>query len=688
MIALSEQSVPDMDGDDVKPPSVTTGPAGAATLHPEVKVNIQAYIEPVIRTIAGGFIVACGILLYMKPEWSMLWLSILLFVGVNLFQSGFTKFCMMEKLLKKLHFRSELDVINSLSQANAEAEARAAFYDTLGLLNEVVIELSRDGKLAFLSDHWLKLLGSDLPGNAHFLGHPFMIFINKQDRRSLERLLQALLSSDRDKVVSMRFRMLREDQLEHWVEGKFALYRKQGLVQGIRGVLRDVTEAHVQEKRISHMAMHDTLTNLPNRTYLDDRISEEIKRSDITGSKFALLFIDLDNFKQVNDLHGHKSGDQLLINVGNILRANLRATDVLARWGGDEFVVLIPFSHDVEIARRVASEMMRKLQTNLEKRDSDMHVTLSIGIAVYPDDGDSGESLLMLADKALFYAKSQGRNNIQMFSDLQTHAIGYEDVDMTSRFVAAVKQNRLQVNYQPVMDANDHSNMVGVEALARWHDDKYGWVSPASFIPLAENLGLINEVGRQILEQAMHHFSQRSGLCTDIKLAVNVSKRQLVSDDFYPMIMAMVERFGLKPGQIKLEITESIALQGVEQARGHLQTLSDAGFTLSLDDFGTGFSSLSLVHELPFDEIKIDISFVRRIKTPEGKVLVRTIVDMGHAMKLVLVAEGVEDRETADILQEMGVEMLQGYYFSRPMPQEDCAVFIAGLSAMDVQPLT
>jgi len=182
-------------------------------------------------------------------------------------------------------------------------------------------------------DGWT-LTGSDLPGNAHFLGHPFMIFIHKQDRRSLERLLQALLSSDRDKVVSMRFRMLREDQLEHWVEGKFALYRKQGLVQGIRGVLRDVTEAHVQEKRISHMAMHDTLTNLPNRTYLDDRISEEIKRSDITGSKFALLFIDLDNFKQVNDLHGHKSGDQLLIDVGNILRANLRATDVLARWGG------------------------------------------------------------------------------------------------------------------------------------------------------------------------------------------------------------------------------------------------------------------------------------------------------------------------------------------------------------------
>lgn len=639
----------------------------------------QTYIEPAIRSIVGGFIVACGALIYFQPESSWLWLSVLIFVGFNLFQSGLTKFCIMEKLLKKLHFRSELDEIKSLGQANAEAEARAAFYDTLGLLNEVVIELSRDGKLAFLSDHWLKLLGSGHRSDAHFLGHPFMAFINKQDRSPLEYLLQAVLNGDRG-MVNMRFRMLREDQLEHWVEGKFALYQKQGQVQGIRGVLRDVTEAHVQENRINHMAMHDALTNLPNRTYLDDRINKEIKRSNISGSKFALLFIDLDNFKQVNDLRGHKSGDQLLIDVSNILRANLRESDVLARWGGDEFVVLLPFSQGADVARKVAAELMHKLQLNLEKMDSDTFVTLSIGIAVYPDDATTGENLLMLADKALFYAKTQGRNNIQMFSDMHTQSIGYEDVDMTARFVAAVKHNLLQVNYQPVMDARDHTHMVGVEALARWHDDKYGWVSPANFIPLAENLGLISEVGRQILEQALHHFSQRSGLCTDIKLAVNVSKRQLVSDDFYPMLMAMVERYGMTPGQLKLEITESIALQGVEQAREHLQKLSDAGFTLSLDDFGTGFSSLSIVHELPFDEIKIDISFVRRIKTPEGRVLVRTIVDMGHAMQLALVAEGVEDEETAGILREMGVEMLQGYYFSRPMPKEDCAAFIAGLS--------
>lgn len=654
-------------------------------MKPETQMIRQTYVEPAIRTIAGTFIVACGAMIYLKPEWSWLWFGILFFVGFNLFQSGLTKFCLMEKLLKRLHFRSELDEIKTLSRANAEAEARAAFYDTLGLLNEVVIELSQNGTIAFVSDHWLKLLGCENRSNSNYLGLPFLAFINKQDRNKLEKLLETLLKADQD-TMSMRFRLQREDAHEHWVEGKFALYRKLGQVQGIRGVLRDVTETHMQEKRISHMATHDALTSLPNRVYLDNRINEEIERSRINGSKFALLFIDLDNFKQINDLHGHKSGDRLLKEVSSILRSNLRATDVLARWGGDEFVVLLSYSQDDEIPRKVAGELMHKLQLNLEKTYSDAFVTLSVGIAVYPEDADKAEALLVQADKALFYAKSQGRNNIQMYGELQSNAAGYENVDMTSRFVAAVKQGLLQVHYQPVMDARDHTNVVGVEALARWHDDKYGWVSPASFIPLAENMGLINEVGRQVLEHALIHFSQCSGLCADLKLAVNVSKRQLMSPDFYPMLLEMVQRHGMQPRQIKLEITESIALHGIDLAKGYLQRLSDAGFTLSLDDFGTGFSSLSHVHELPFDEIKIDISFVRRLRTPEGRVLVKTIVDMGHAMQLSLVAEGVEDQETAGILREMGVEMLQGYHFSQPVTREACADFIARLrSPLPVQ---
>jgi diguanylate cyclase (GGDEF)-like protein/PAS domain S-box-containing protein len=643
------------------------------------KMARKIYIEPTIRSIVGGFIVVCALLLYFNPQSSWLWLTLLLFAGTNLFQSGLTRFCMMEKLLKKLHFHSELDEISSLSLANAEAEARAAFYDTLSLLNEVVIEISRDGTLVFLSDHWPDLLGIDHGTQTHHIGLPLASFIRDQDQARLARLLEVLLTNG-STTVSTRFRMVRDDEAEHWVEGKFALHHKQGKVQGIRGVLRDVTEAHMQENRISHMAMHDALTSLPNRIYLDERINDEIRRANAAGSKFALMFIDLDNFKQINDLHGHRAGDQLLINVSRILRAHLRESDVLARWGGDEFVVLLTSQHSPETARVVALELMRTLQTNLKQIHNDVFVTLSIGIALYPDDALTDEDLLMQADKALFYAKSQGRNNVQVFSDLQNTAAGYENVQMTARFVAAVKQKLLQVYYQPVMDAGDHTRVVAVEALARWHDDNLGWVSPSKFIPLAENMGLINEVGHHILENALKHFSQCNSLCGDLKLAVNISKRHLMSQDFYPMIIAMVQRHGLQPAQIKLEITESIALQGIEVAMSHLQKLSDAGFILSLDDFGTGFSSLSHLHELPFDEIKIDLSFVRRIKTAEGRILAKTIVEMGHAMQLSLVAEGVEDSETAEILREMGVDMLQGYYFSRPMPAAECPDFMERLA--------
>lgn len=635
------------------------------------------YIQPAVRSIAGFFILLSGTAVYLMPEWLGLWLGLLFFVGINLFQSGFTKYCILEKLLKKLNFRSEIDEIRSLNQAHAEAEARAAFFDTLVLLNEVVVEVDRAGMLAFASDHWRKLLGCTRTECCDFLGQPFLSFIAEQDRAAVQGVLDTLGRGERDSM-NLRFRMLREDLLEHWIEGKFALYRKHGEEHGVRGVLRDVTEAHVQEKRISHMALHDALTGLPNRLHLDQRINETIADCRAAGGKFALLFIDLDNFKRINDLHGHKTGDQLLINVSDVLSANLRESDILARWGGDEFVVLMPFPPDADAVRASAAALVRRLEAELKKVYHDAFLTLSIGIALYPDDADSGETLLVQADKALFHAKSQGRNNIQMFQDLHT---GLDDAEMATRFVAAVKQGQLQVYFQPLMDAADHTRVVGVEALARWHDEKFGWVSPATFIPLAENIGLIHEVGRTVLDRALAHFSRCEGADESMRLSVNVSSRQLTSREFHPMLVKLVEQYGLRPHRVKLEITESIALEGIDKAKACLRRLADTGFMLSLDDFGTGFSSLSHVHELPFNELKIDISFVRRLKTPEGRVLVKTIADMGHAMQLSLVAEGVEDLETATILRELGVQTLQGYYFSPPLPKESCHAYMHGVRA-------
>jgi diguanylate cyclase (GGDEF)-like protein len=626
------------------------------------------YIEPTIRTIAGALVTASGILLYLRPDMKLLWLVLLFFVSLNLFQSGFSRFCLMEKLLKKCRFRSEMDEIKSLNKINAE------HLDTLNLLSEVVVELSWEGKIVRLTDSWSKLRGKDAINvlTCPCLGRQFSDYMHFDDRAALKQLLDRLKENE---VKTLRFRMLREDNSEHWIEGKFTRYGEPRLHPVIRGVLRDVTESYLQEKHISHMAMHDALTGLPNRVLLEERMGRAIGQARRSGLKVAVLFIDLDNFKQVNDVHGHKAGDQLLVSISTILKETLRDSDTMARWGGDEFVVLLQGGQHEDEACDVAEKLMAVIQQRVLVEHIDTKVTLSIGMAVFPDDADSSEDLLIQADKALFFAKSQGRNNVQRYSRMRDSDLGYQEVGMTARFAAAVSQREIQVNYQPLVDAGS-GRTVGVEALARWHDDKHGWVSPATFVPLAENLGLISDMGQQVLEQSLVDFRQFLQQDPELHLAVNISNRQLFSPNFMQGLLELLEEYGIQPAQLKLEITESIALLGIGNVKTCLKELSDAGFCLSLDDFGTGYSSLSYLHEFPVCELKIDISFVRRIHTEDGRVMLKTIVDMGHAMKLRLVAEGVEDAETARILHEMGVERLQGYNFSKPLPKDECMQLI------------
>ncbi len=495
----------------------------------------RPYIEPVIRTIAGGFLIICAFVALYYPELKFYWLGFLFFIGINLFQSGLTRFCLMENMLKRLGFRSEMDEIRT-------------------------------------------------------------------------------------------------------------------------------------------MALHDALTALPNRTFLEDQINRSIAHAQRSEQKVALLFIDLDNFKQINDVQGHKVGDQLLISVSQILQSRLRSYDTLARWGGDEFVVVIPDLDDPDLALSIAEKLMAAVNEKLGL-DQKFHTTLSIGIAMYPDDAASTESLLIQADKALFHAKSQGRNNIQVFGDIHEQGIGYLDTELTSRFTRALKNKELLVHYQPIVHATTFQP-VSVEALARWNDESEGWVSPGVFIPLAETMGLIEDVGKQVLETSLAYFSKCQAK-NNIRMAVNISNRQLFSKEFLPSLIELVTKYHIEPNRLKLEITESSALE-TESAVYTLQALSDKGFYISLDDFGTGFSSLSRLHQLPFDELKIDMSFVHRINTEEGKTMLQTIVNMAKAMDLDVVAEGVEDLQSAHALRDMGVDYLQGFYFSKPRPPEECKLFLEG----------
>jgi len=621
------------------------------------------YIEPTIRIIAGFLITVSGCLIYARPDMELTALALLFFVSLNLLQSGFTHFCIMEKILKRLGFRSELGEIKNLNKVNAD------HLDTLNLLSEVVVELSSEGRIVRLTDSWGTLFGIDKADISKSVGKNFTGFMNIEDRLVMEQLLKRVKESS---VEVVRFRMQRDDNSEHWTEGKFTLYSNDRFEPAIRGVLRDVTDSYLQEKRISHMAMHDALTNLPNRVLLEDRMERAVSQARRSKEKVAVLFVDLDNFKQVNDAHGHKIGDQLLVAISAILKKTLRGSDTLARWGGDEFVILLQGFNQVDDAQKIAEKLMGVLQQETFVADIDRLVTMSIGIAVFPDDADSCESLLIQADKALYFAKDQGRNNVQMYSQMRDSDLGFQKVDVTSRFAAAVKREEIQVYYQPVVDATS-GRAVAFEALARWKDGEHGWVSPAIFIPMAENLGLMNPLGDQVLQRALQDLKEFLQYDPVLCMSLNVSNRQLFSPDFLKKLVNLLEKNGIGIEQVKLEITESLAmLGGMSNAKECLMELANAGFYLSIDDFGTGYSSLSYLHEFPVDELKIDISFVRRIETENGRVMVEAIAGMGLAMKLKLVAEGVENLETAHILQGMGVERFQGYYFGRPMPKEDC----------------
>jgi diguanylate cyclase (GGDEF)-like protein len=386
--------------------------------------------------------------------------------------------------------------------------------------------------------------------------------------------------------------------------------------------------------------------------------------------KVGLCFFDLDHFKQINDTLGHKAGDRLLIVLSEAVRDRLRDGDTLARWGGDEFVLLIPDMKSSQDIREVVAKIADITREPLTVDGAEFAVTFSMGVTIYPDDADNLDALLSQADRAMFYAKAQGRNTYQFFADMSQKGLGKKDLYIQHRLAAAIKNNEILAWFQPLVDTKT-GHTLGLEALARWHDAELGWVSPASFIPMAENLGLIRELGEQVLTATLSAGRDWKARGFDLGLAVNVSKRQLFMPDFTEKLIKDAQHFGIAPQRITLEITESVALIDVEFAMERLNELNRAGFRIAIDDFGTGYSSLSQLHDMPVHEIKIDISFVRRIHTPPGLRVVQAIIQMASAIRLECVAEGVEDAVTAEMLSQLGVNTLQGFHFAKPMPQAD-----------------
>ena len=421
-------------------------------------------------------------------------------------------------------------------------------------------------------------------------------------------------------------------------------------------------------RQLEHQAYHDILTGLANRVTFDDHLRLAADQARRHGYRLAVMFLDLDRFKTINDTLGHTIGDGLLIHIAKRLKECLRDSDTLARLGGDEFAVLLPKARFESDAAEVASKLISVISEPVTVDGYNLHVTTSIGISIFPDDGVLTEVIVKNADTAMYRSKDCGGNQFTFFSsDMNTRTERRLALEIKLR--KAIRDNALNIEYQPRRDAISQE-LVGFEALARWNDPDEGQIAPADFIPLAEECGLIASIDEWVLETAcreMQTFCSSSG--SDIRLAVNLSPAQFIRENFHEVVEDILLRTGFPGNRLEFEITESLFGPGSDNACRILGHLRDLGIELSIDDFGTAYSSLSRLKQLPLHTLKIDQSFVRALgQDPDYEILVRTIITMAHNLNLKVVAEGVETEVQYRYVKRFGCDSVQGFLFGRPLP--------------------
>ncbi len=442
-------------------------------------------------------------------------------------------------------------------------------------------------------------------------------------------------------------------------------------------------ELEKMARKFEFLAYHDALTGLSNRITFDNRLADSISHIERHGGYLAVIFLDLDRFKTINDTLGHDVGDQLLIEMSARLSSCLREDDVLARLGGDEFALLLTDTPPAGVAE-VATKIIRAVSQELIIESNKLHVTTSIGISIYPEDGEGGQALIKNADAAMYRSKDKGRNQFTFFTAEMNREIKRR-MDLESRLRQALQHQMLSVHYQPKLDSQG-LRIEGVEALVRWYDEYLGEVSPVEFIPIAEECGLIDSIDVWVLRKASADIQRlNESLGTSLRLSVNVSPVHFIRNKVVAEVQAVLNTIGFPGGLLELEITESIIGPEVEDIYQQLADIHTLGVQISIDDFGTGYSSLSRLKELPLDTLKIDRSFIGDVgKDHSDEVLVRAIISMAHNLNLKVVAEGVETQEQYEFVQRYKCDQVQGFLFSRPLGIDQLEEKVKTLNALVV----
>jgi len=586
--------------------------------------------------------------------------------------------------LSKGHFKSYLvpQALRNIIQRKAVEEAfykeKARAEIALNSISDAVICTDLSGNIDYLNIAAENITGwSRDEARGQPIGQVFKL-INGITRLPACNPVEHVLEQDIPMGLNADTVLVRRDGSEAPIEDSTSpIHDWNGKLTGAVIVFHDVSAAQAMTMKMSHLAQHDFLTNLPNRVLLNDRIAQAITSAKRGNAELAVLFLDLDNFKHINDSLGHETGDKLLQSVTQRLSDCVRSSDTVSRQGGDEFVILLTGGKYGEDAAVTADKILVALGLPHKVGKVELHITTSIGISVYPADGHDVETLIKNADTAMYNAKEKGRNNYQFFrSDMNTRAVERQFIESNLR--RALEKQEFVLFYQPKVNL-DTGMITGAEALLRWIHQDWGMVLPERFVKIAEDCGLIIPIGRWVLREACSQAKRwlDEGLAI-VSIAVNISALEFHQKNFVEGVRNILAETGLDPSYLELEITESVLMGDADASSTILQQLKDMGIQLAVDDFGTGYSSLSYLQEFPIDVLKIDQSFVQDIGPGSGNgIIVSAVIGMGNNLKLRIVAEGVESEEQLAFLKAHLCEEGQGHIFSLPLTADKFALLLA-----------
>jgi len=550
---------------------------------------------------------------------------------------------------------------NRVERALRESEARYRLMAENS--TDIISRTTTSGIILYASDAVRRLIGYE---PAELVGKSIYEFMHPDDREETRHLSYLI---NENTPTTYTYRLMRKSGTSVWFETTSRSVRNPATneVDEFISVSRDITERKIVEEQIEHQAYHDALTGLPNRRLFRDRLTIALAHARRTNTPLAVVFCDLDRFKDVNDSLGHSFGDELLKAIAIRLKTALRQEDSIARMGGDEFTILIANLKASDDAVRIAQKILDVVAQPLRIEGTEVFITTSVGIALFPNDGDTAEALLKNADHAMYRAKEAGPNLVQLFTpSMNTRAM--ERISLENSLRHAIERGEFSLHYQPVIKVATES-MVGMEALLRWNRPGHDPIEPTDFIPIAEDTRLIVPIGEWVLREACRQAKRWQQDYPDLRMSVNLSPWQFQHTDLVKMISGALEDSGLAPRALQLEITESAAMQNSERTIATLNRLNEMGVQLALDDFGTGHSSLSYLRRFPIHSVKIDQEFVHAIDwSAADRAIVSAIIAMAQGLHLRVVAEGVETNAELSFLRAAGCEEVQGFLLGRPAP--------------------